>query len=476
MLPLTRGNFESACISSHLWGALARVALTSDVANAAFEWPSYHTASVSTRQTEARPPPRAPSAARATPATLGPYARESNAVTSGMLRPATRPSPAAEGRGRTLVQERQEGPPLRHDIRQLTGLRGVVALDVALSHYGLNQVPGLRLLSFANPAVDLFFCLSGFTLCLVYGAGRVGKLPWRSYAVARFARVYPLFLLTTLVTLGYSLLWHVGSFPQRSGAELLIQFVRQATLLSEIPLPSVGLFPGPMGCWNDAAWSISVEAACYLAVFPPLFALSRPARRLSVGAVVLATVALGAVSFVVFAKFFNPNVNDPGFPQPAGSLALWVPLIRGGTMFGAGWLAYVLCVAHREAAGFLGAITDTLAVVFLAIVASEWFGLLASSAVVVIVPFLIAGLMDGRTVTARILAAPPVHYLGAISYSLYLWHVPGLSLASRLWPWQPGHLLHGMVWPLAVSLALSAASFHCFEMPVRRAIRRWAGS
>ncbi len=393
-----------------------------------------------------------------------------------MLSPAAQPTLPVDRGDRALVRGAfHEGPPLRDDIRQLTGLRGIVALDVTLSHYGLNQVPGLRLLSFANPAVDLFFCLSGFTLCLVYGAGRVGRLPWWSYAVARFARVYPLFLLTTLVTLWYSLGWHVGSFPQRSSSELLIQFIRQATLLSEIPLPSIGSFPGPMGCWNDSAWSISVEAACYLAIFPPLFALTRIARRLDVGTTVLAIVALGAVCFVVFAKFFTPNIDDPGFPQPAYSLALWVPLIRGGTMFGAGWLAYLLYLGHREAASFIGTITDTLTLGFLAVVASEWFGLLASSAVVIIVPFLVLGLMNGRTITARILAAPPIHYLGAISYSLYLWHVPGLSLAERLWPWQPGQALHGLLWPLALSLALSVVSFHGFEMPARRAIKRWAG-
>jgi peptidoglycan/LPS O-acetylase OafA/YrhL len=142
-------------------------------------------------------------------------------------------------------------------------------------------------------------------------------------------------------------------------------------------------------------------------------------------------------------------------------------------MFGAGWLAYLLYLAHRDAASFIGAITDTLALAFLAVVASEWFGLLSSFAVVMIVPFLVLGLMNGRTVTARILAAPPIHYLGVISYSLYLWHVPCLSLAQRLWPWQPAQHLHGMVWPLALSLAVSVVSFHAFEMPVRRAIRRF---
>ncbi len=365
---------------------------------------------------------------------------------------------------------RSDDAPLQGDIRQLTGLRGVVALDVAVSHYGLNQIPGLRLLSFANPAVDLFFCLSGFTLCLVYGAGLSGRLRWWTYIVARFARVYPLFLLTMLVTLWYCLAWQVGIFPQLSRHLLLVEFVRQAALLSEIPLPHLG----PMGCWDDPAWSISVEAACYVVIFPPLFALTRLARRLDVGSVVLAMAGLGAVCFVVFLKFFTPNINDPSYPQPGPSLALWVPLIRGATMFGAGWLAYLLYLAHREAAFFIGAITDTLALAFLAIAASEWFGLLSSFAVVMVVPFLVLGLMNGRTLTARFLSTPPIHYLGVISYSLYLWHVPGRSLAARLWPWQPEDRLQGMLWPLAFSLALSVVSFHGFEMPLRRAIKRWA--
>jgi peptidoglycan/LPS O-acetylase OafA/YrhL len=384
-----------------------------------------------------------------------------------MLSTVSGASPSVDDRGRTR---------LHGDIRQLTGLRGIVALNVALSHYGLNLIPGFRLFSFAQPAVDLFFCLSGFTLCLVYGAGLPGNLRWRSYIVARVARVYPLFMLTTLVTLWYSLAWQVGAFPQLSRHELLIQFVRQATLLSEIPLPFIGPILGPMGCWNDSAWSISVEAACYVAIFPPLFALTRIARRMDVGTVVLAMVALGAICFVVFIKAFTPNIDDPAYPQPGPSLALWVPLIRGATMFGAGWLAYLLYLAHREAASFIGLITDTLALGFLAVVASEPFGLLSSFTVVIIVPFLVLGLMDGRTITARILASPPIHYLGVISYSLYLWHVPGLSLARRIWPWQDAQRLHGLLWPLALSLVLSVLSFHVFEMPARRAIKRWGAA
>ncbi len=363
--------------------------------------------------------------------------------------------------------------PVRGDIRQLTGLRGVAALNVALTHYGLNALPGGRLVAFGNSAVDLFFCLSSFTLCLVYGAGLPGRLRIGPYAVARVARVYPLFIVSTLFVLVSNLDWQVASFTQTPDRALAVQFVRQASLLSEVPLP----FLGPMGCWNNAAWSISVEACCYVLAFPALFALSVPARRLPAGGIVLLTLLTSAVCFVVFVKHFNPNVNGPFFPQPRHNISLFVPLIRGFAMFAAGWLAYLLYRQHRAVAEVFGLLTDALALMFLGIVAAEGYGLLASAAVVMVAPFLVLGLMHGGSVTARILASPPIHFLGVISYSLYLWHLPIRMLAMRLWPWgQVGVSLgHSMVYPLALSLAVAVASFFCFEMPMRRAIKRLAG-
>ncbi len=359
--------------------------------------------------------------------------------------------------------------PVRGDIRQLTGLRGLAALDVVLTHYGIQQLPGIGLFGFGNVAVDVFFCLSSFTLCLVYGAGLQNPLRFGPYAMARVARVYPLFLVTMLVTLGYSVAWKVGDFATATPTVLATQFVRQAALLSEVPLP----FLGAEGSWDAPAWSISVEALCYVLAFPPLFALTRRARRLSTDQTVMLTLLLGAACYVFFTKNFDPYTNDPFSTRPTHVLALWVPLVRGFTMFGAGWGAYLLYLKQGAATAFLGGVTDTLAVAFLAVVAAEGYGLLPAELVVLIAPFLILGLMNGGRVTARILASRPVHFVGVISYSLYLWHLPLRTICVRFWPWaEDANLFHRMGYPLLVTLIVSTLSFYLMERPARRAIRR----
>jgi len=88
----------------------------------------------------------------------------------------------------------------------LDGLRGLAALAVMLFHFNYFFLPQARLtaivpfVSRAYLAVDLFFLLSGFVMAHVYGSLLASN--WRVHAVqfarARFARLYPLFAVTTL--------------------------------------------------------------------------------------------------------------------------------------------------------------------------------------------------------------------------------------------------------------------------------------
>jgi peptidoglycan/LPS O-acetylase OafA/YrhL len=366
-----------------------------------------------------------------------------------------------------LIEQRQA--PLRSEIRQLTGLRGIMALNVVLTHYGMDQLPYFRTIAFGNVAVDVFFCLSSFTLCLVYGAGLGRALQIGRYAVARFARVYPLFIITTLVTLWYGLALGIGKFPQMSAAALAVQFVRQASLLGAIPLPILGR----MGSWNTAAWSVSIEAFCYVFIFPPLFIATRWARMLTQGTAVFLLIVLGTTSFLVYRQYFSPLVDGPFYPDPPQAISFWVPLIRGILMFSAGWLAYILYMFRREAASFIGSITNALAIGFVAIVVSESFGVFPAASAVMVAPFLVLGLMNGRSLTARCLASRPIHFLGVISYSLYLWHLPAWVFALYLWRWHPGAShVQTILWPLAVSLVVSTISFFLVEAPLRDGIKR----
>ena len=98
------------------------------------------------------------------------------------------------------------------ELKALTGLRGVAALTVALAHYNLPILGAAnRLFFWHNAAVDLFFCLSGFTLALVY-VGQPSRLGCGIMGVARFARIYPLYIA--------SLRWQSHSYACRSGTDM----------------------------------------------------------------------------------------------------------------------------------------------------------------------------------------------------------------------------------------------------------------
>ena len=150
------------------------------------------------------------------------------------------------------------------EIRALTGLRGMAALDVAICHVGdfvIDRHPALHPL-FANSAfdVDLFFCLSAVTLCIVYGVGTRRLLDASRFFIARFARVYPLAILALLVTGPYFSMW--GHVTEPTGRDQISIAFRQLLLVNHWPIIGTGQE------WLAPLWSLSVEVFLYIFLFP----------------------------------------------------------------------------------------------------------------------------------------------------------------------------------------------------------------
>jgi peptidoglycan/LPS O-acetylase OafA/YrhL len=72
---------------------------------------------------------------------------------------------------------------------------------------------------------------------------------------------------------------------------------------------------------------------------------------------------------------------------------------------------------------------------------------------------------------SRLAGVPPLRYVGEISYSVYLWHVPVIVLVSRL-DWfrtdSPATLLGALVIVAAASIALGSITFRWIERPAMR--------
>jgi len=153
-------------------------------------------------------------------------------------------------------------------IASLDGLRGVAAILVVLFHenYWFSQT---GLVPKAYLAVDFFFCLSGFIIAYSYSEHLIsGQLSFLKFSAIRLVRLYPLYLLgTVLGLLRLSVQIAIGHPAAPSISNFLVCVVT-ALLFLPSTSPRSELYPA-----NSLAWSLGFELAvnlAYAAVLPYL--------------------------------------------------------------------------------------------------------------------------------------------------------------------------------------------------------------
>lgn len=275
------------------------------------------------------------------------------------------------------------------EIRALTGIRGVAALNVAILHINRGAIREIAYwFPFHNVSVDIFFCLSSFTLCMVYGAGQRKVLDWRGFAAARFARIYPLYFLVFVFSTLYTVMFEHDFIASYSTNALLADWFRQLFMLNALPVIGNGAH------WTPPMWSLSIEAFCYAAVFPVLFAWSGRAGSLLLVWKVLMIIASSLLVAIFYVRFYNPLLNAHNIIPIEGVIVHWVAIIRGIGMFVAGWVAWLILLNHprttawagRNASWFLFGIGVILFPGLRRFIDPEW--------IVLLTPFLIVGLVE----------------------------------------------------------------------------------
>jgi peptidoglycan/LPS O-acetylase OafA/YrhL len=355
----------------------------------------------------------------------------------------------------------------------LTALRGIAALWVVIYHYSVQCFPNLDvrphtyLIHKGYLAVDMFFMLSGFVLAHVYhrpfSESVTGRNYWK-FIAARIARIYPLHLLVLLLFVATALTSHLMSGEtSRVVRDVPLQGPQSVEAFFANLLMLQGLRAGTLS-WNYPAWSISVEFMAYL-LFPFLLpGIWRTSARIKLFLSVLLFALL-----VLLAYLRNGNFDQWDGP---------ITLLRCLPEFMLGTLLYC---AFRVAPGNLWLNRDAAAFGIVALILVALHVNAADLLMICLFAALILAAVLNNGLFARWANAPPLLWLGDISYSLYLLHGlvqygAGLLLA-RLGVHDATYLSipRSLVWMLAmVALCLLAAHFSYwgFEIASRRYLRK----
>lgn len=339
-------------------------------------------------------------------------------------------------------------------------LRGLAALAILFWHYSHFYTLGdsatvphatsddplyavFRLMyDHGGNAVQLFWLISGFTFSAVYTRRPVTT---RVFAVHRFARLYPLHLLTLLCvaalqlaserTVGHTQIYGNNDWPH---------FLDQLCLTS-------GWGPTIRFSFNGPIWSVSVELLMYA-----LFWLLLP-RLFVAGAV--APVLLASVSLAL--SRFGPFAH----------------ILQGGFFFftGCGLFPVFLACRDRVWTKLLAAgVPIACALVLL----GRWHAVGPGSTLLFVGLVLAATFVDVERRSRR--AARAMKWLGDNTYGTYLWHVPvQIALLTIVDRAGLGRGLFSsplfLLCYLAGVVIIARASFVWFERPSRTYLNR-AGS
>jgi peptidoglycan/LPS O-acetylase OafA/YrhL len=347
------------------------------------------------------------------------------------------------------------------EIRALTGIRGIAALTVFLSHtQGALIARGVdvsaptwadRLFLSGGRQVDIFFVLSGFLLALIYSnwfdAG-VSSGSYYKFLRKRLARIYPLQAFMLCLILGFVLLAYLRHAQVANGLD---RFTFSSLPYNFLLIHAWGFDGTEGGTWNPPSWSISIEFLAYL-VFPLFLAVTVNARKNRRWLLLLAIVAAGAFCNAVL------------FWGQAGILG--IP--RGLIEFGLG------CVA---ASFFSTATADWLRTTlgsFCALAVLIVCYLLTpdtSFAIAVCAAPLILSL-TGKNPVSTFFGWTPIYFLGEISYSIYLGHFLYTSISYRLISadWMrtgPLAVFLSVMFIVAFVVGLSTLTYYAVERPGR---------
>ncbi|MGW8812452.1 acyltransferase family protein [Gordonia terrae] len=351
----------------------------------------------------------------------------------------------------------------------IAGLRGIAVLLVVLFHSHVPYLTG------GFVGVDVFFVISGFLITglLVREYERHGRISLRGFFARRARRIIPPAALVIVV----SIVAAAFVMPLLKVFKQAIDLLAAAAQLANwhfIDQNADYLAGAIDGSLATHFWSLAIEAQLYF-VWPfVVIGAAALAMRTPVGRVLsvrwsvgLAVLAISALSLYLAVDI---TATDPATAYMAtytrawqfgvgGLVAVAVPVLGrlGGSRAGLP-VAFVLGWA-----GLAGVLVTAFAVDAQTPYPGTAALLPTAGAALIIASGCAVGTRSAFV--GRLLATPPLTFLGRVSYAWYLWHWPAIVLYQAVAGPSSWTVLLGVS---AVSLVLAIASTLLFEEPLLR--------
>ena len=371
-------------------------------------------------------------------------------------------------------------------------MRGIAALLTVIYHVDLMLGNGgdmlikrghSMVLSRMYLMVDFFFILSGFIMCHVYGklfSTKVYKNSFKIFTIARFARVYPLHLLTLCYCIVLFFITAKLGIPQSP----VIQIENNAySVVTNLLLLHSMNFHNWFS-WDHASWSISTEWWAYM-IFPFLVLPFQKLNNSSKAIVALVCFAgylcitFFIIPLVTFPKEIPFVKVDPS--QLSINVAYQYGYFRCLCGFILGMVVYeaykIDWLKNIFSNGYI------LASLFLTVLVCMHFNL-PDFITIIFFPFILLCGAYGSPNTDKLFKTTALQKLGDWSFSIYLTHQPLLftiaavlayvnpidpSKPSMGPPPKPGIFIGWLICLgfIALVLLVSYFTYRFFEVPAR---------
>lgn len=326
-------------------------------------------------------------------------------------------------------------------------MRALAIATVVGFHAFPNLIPG----GFAG--VDVFFVISGYLITRhILGDMDDGRYSTARFYAKRIKRIFPALISVLIATVALG--W-------------LILTPEEYESLGRHVIAGAGFFANIQN-WKEAGyfdraadtkpllhlWSLGVEEQFYILWPLIIAALSRKRRLLGWGMAGCIALSFAFSMATVYrdatADFYSPFTRF--WELALGAMLAYVTLYRPA-----------FAAKYRHALGWLG-------VALILVAVGSLRADIAFPGAWALLPTVGAALLILSGAEApfnqRVLASPPFVWIGLISYPLYLWHWPLLTLARILEGTTP--TVEVRMWIIAASVGLAWATYRFVERPVRR--------